>query len=138
MNSVILQLAYKYIKLIFVVAAIIALYRGHNYPGGGFIGGLLASLAIIFKGFAYNFSELKKSIKNRPLQFISTGLALAVLSFIPSVISKEPLMKGIWIKPYIPILGELKLGTPLIFDIGVFFVVIGITLLFITSLTNSK
>ena len=47
-------------------------------------------------------------------------------------------MKGTWIKPHIPMLGELKLGTPLVFDIGVFFVVIGITLVFITSLSNDK
>ena len=63
MNSVILQLAHRYIKLIFIVAAIIALYRGHNYPGGGFIGGLLASLAIIFKGYAFSFAELKTNLK---------------------------------------------------------------------------
>lgn len=138
MNSIILQIASRYIKWIFIAIALIALIRGHNDPGGGFIGGLLASLAFIFKGFAYSFYELKQQLKRKPDYLISGGLALVLASFVPSVLNHQQLMKGVWIKPHLPFIGELKLGTPLIFDIGVFFVVIGITFVFMTSLTKDK
>ena len=49
MNAVLLQIATKYVKWILLVFALIALFRGHNYPGGGFIGGLLVGLSVVFQ-----------------------------------------------------------------------------------------
>ena len=138
MNSIILQIAGKYIKWIFILFAIIALLRGHNYPGGGFIGGLLASLAIIFNGFAFTFQDLKNKLNRKPEFLISGGLAIIVLSFLPSVFNKHELMKGMWLKIELPLIGLLKLGTPFLFDIGIFLAVIGVTLVFMTALTNEK
>jgi multicomponent Na+:H+ antiporter subunit B len=136
MNSIILQIAAKHIKWIFILFAIIALLRGHNYPGGGFIAGLLASLAIIFYGFAYTFKKLKEKLSSKPEYFISSGLATIIISFLPSILHKEELMKGMWLKIELPLIGLLKLGTPFLFDIGIFLAVIGVTLLFMTSLTK--
>lgn len=136
MNSIILQIAAKYIKALLILFAVIALLRGHNYPGGGFIGGLLAALSVIYYGFAFNVKQVRDKLKIKPDNYMATGLFLVVLSFIPSVLNRLELMQGVWVKLQIPVLGELKLGTPFLFDIGVFLTVIGVTFLFFFSLTK--
>ncbi len=136
MNSIILQIAARHIKALLVLFAIIALLRGHNYPGGGFIGGLLAALSVIYYGFAFNAKQVRDKLKISPTTYIALGLSLVVLSFVPSILNQLELMQGVWLKVQIPILGELKLGTPLLFDIGVFLTVIGVTFLFFFSLTK--
>ena len=137
MNSTLLQIASRYVQWLLFIVAVIVLFRGHNYPGGGFIGGLLAGLAIAYKGFAYTIEEAKESPRISPEFIIGIGLLLIVLSFLPSLFSGESLMKGIWYKLQFGSV-ELKLGSPFIFDIGVFFAVIGVTVLFIFSLNLKK
>ncbi len=136
MNSVILQIAARYIKALLVLFAMIALLRGHNYPGGGFIGGLLAALSVIYYGFAFNVRQVREKLKVNPATYIAIGLFLVVLSFIPSILNQLELMQGVWLKVQIPVLGELKLGTPFLFDMGVFLTVVGVTFLFFFSLTK--
>ena len=138
MNSVILQIASKYLRWILLAFAILALLRGHNAPGGGFIGGLLAGLAIVFRGFAYSIGQVKNELKSRPMIYTGLGLLFILLSFLPGIFSGNELMTGSWVKIPVPMMGDLKLGTPLLFDIGVFFGVIGVTLLFVFSLTKKE
>lgn len=138
MNSVILQIAARYLKWLLLVFAVLALFRGHNYPGGGFIGGLMAGLAIVYEGFAYNAFQVKERLKDGPERYIAGGLFAILLSFIPSLLRGETLMTGVWIKIPVPLGESIKLGTPFLFDIGVFFVVIGVTLIFVFSLTQKQ
>lgn len=138
MNSVILQLAAKYLKWLFIVFAVLALIRGHNSPGGGFIGGLMAGLAIVYNGFAYDTFGIKERLQNLPERLIAGGLFVIVLSFFPSLLLGETIMSGVWLKIPLPLVGELKLGSPFLFDIGVFFTVIGVTLMFVFSLTQKR
>lgn len=138
MNSVILQIASKYLRWILLAFAVLALLRGHNQPGGGFIGGLLAGLAIVFRGFAYSINQVKQELKSKPMIYTGLGLLFILLSFLPGIFAGNELMTGVWLKIPLPLLGELKLGSPLIFDIGVFFGVIGVTLLFVFSLTKKE
>jgi multicomponent Na+:H+ antiporter subunit B len=136
MNSVILQIAAKYLKWLLLVFAVLALFRGHNHPGGGFIGGLMAGLAIVYRGFAYNAFQVKEELKDRPERYIALGLLAILLSFLPSVLMNETLMTGVWGTLPLPFSEGLKLGSPFLFDIGVFFAVIGVTLMFVFSLTQ--
>ncbi len=136
MNSIILQIAARYLKWILLVFAVLALFRGHNHPGGGFIGGLMAGLAIVYRGFAYNAFQVKEELKDRPERYIALGLGIIVFSFIPSLIKGATLMTGLWITLPLPFSEGLKLGTPFLFDVGVFFTVIGVTLMFVFSLTQ--
>lgn len=138
MNSVILQLAAKYLKWLLITFAILALLRGHNQPGGGFIGGLMAGLAMIFEGFASNTEQMKEILRDKPLRLTGAGLLIIFLSFIPSLVTGNIPMTGIWMKIPIPVGGEIKLGTPLLFDAGVFLTVTGVTLLFVLSLTRKN
>jgi multicomponent Na+:H+ antiporter subunit B len=136
MNSVILQIAAKYLKWLLLVFAVLALLRGHNHPGGGFIGGLMAGLAIVYRGFAYNAFQVKEELKDRPERYIAFGLLAILLSFLPSIFMNETLMTGVWGTLPLPFSEGLKLGSPFLFDIGVFFAVIGVTLMFVFSLTQ--
>lgn len=136
MNSEILKIAAQYLRWIFISFAVVALFRGHNHPGGGFIGGLLAGLAIVYRGFAYNAFQVKEKLSDRPEKYIATGLAAILLSFLPSFLLGKPLMTGVWFTLPLPFTDGLKLGTPFLFDTGVFFGVTGVTLMFIFSLTQ--
>jgi len=138
MNSIILQLAAKYLRWLFIIFAVLALIRGHNDPGGGFIGGLLAGLAIVYRGLAYDTFQVKERMQNIPEWFIAGGLFTILLSFAPSLILGNTIMTGIWLKIPLPLVGELKLGSPFLFDIGVFFTVIGVTVMFVFSLTQKR
>ena len=136
MNSVILQIASKYVKWILVFFALIALYRGHNSPGGGFIGGLLVGLSVIFYSFAFNAPKAKNALKIQPEGYIALGLLLILISVLPGFFMKQIFMAGVWISIPIPLLGDIKLGTPFLFDIGVFLAVVGVTLLFFFTLSS--
>ncbi len=136
MNSVILQVASKYVKWLLVVFALIALYRGHNFPGGGFIGGLLVGLSVIFSSLAYDAQRARNSLKIQPEGYIALGLLTIFLSILPGVFLKQYFMAGVWTSIHIPFLGVIKLGTPFLFDIGVFFAVIGVTLMSFFTFSN--
>jgi len=137
MKSVILQIATKYIKWLLVTFALIALLRGHNSPGGGFIGGLLVGLSVVFHSFTYYGAEcVKRSLKIQPEAYIASGLLLILLSTLPGLLLKQSFMAGIWISVPMPLLGDFKIGTPFLFDIGVFMAVIGVTLLFFFTLNS--
>jgi multicomponent Na+:H+ antiporter subunit B len=138
MNSAILQIAQKYVRFLLLVFAVIALLRGHNHPGGGFIAGLLAGLSMVMKGFAYDIEVVARQIKFPPSSYMAFGLMLILASTLPAVFDGVSFMTGYWLQFEIPLLGELKLGTPLAFDTGVFFGVIGITRSFFFSLKRAE
>lgn len=138
MNSVILQIASKYVRWILVIFSIIMLIRGHNLPGGGFIGGMLAGLSLAYKGFAFTPGIIEKELKIKPEIFLIFGLLLIFISLLPGVFIEGTLMQGIWFTIPFPFTEGYKFGTPFLFDTGVYFIVIGVTVLFLFSLTEKK
>lgn len=138
MNSIILQIASKYLKAIFLIFALIALLRGHNDPGGGFIGGLLAALYIVYNSLAFTSSQIEERLNIQPESLMGVGLFCVLLSFLPSVAMGAPLMQGVWLSFELSSIGEIALGTPLLFDIGVFLTVMGVTLMFLFTLSIQK
>lgn len=138
MNSIILQIASKYLRVLLLFFAVFALLRGHNQPGGGFIGGLLAALSIIYTSLAYNVKEVKERLKIQPEAYIALGLLLILISVFIGVLSVNPIMNGEWVSIKLPAMKPLKLGTPLLFDTGVFFAVIGVTLVFFFNMSLKK
>ncbi|MBN2611662.1 MAG: hypothetical protein JXB00_08905 [Bacteroidales bacterium] len=138
MNTVILKIASRYVRGLLIIFAVIALLRGHNFPGGGFIGGLLAGLSVAFKGYTFGIAYLKKHMSIMPEWFIISGLVMILFSAIPAFLNKTGFMTGEWYKITLPLAGELKLGTPLIFDFGIFLAIIGITIIFLFSLTEKE
>jgi multicomponent Na+:H+ antiporter subunit B len=112
-----------------LVLSLIVLYRGHNLPGGGFIGGLMAATAFILVGISDSMERAKQVLRVEPVVLMAWGLATAVLSGVPGLLSGSPFMTGQWLPGFsLPLLGKVHLGTPLVFDVGVYMVVIGFAL----------
>ncbi|MFP4287704.1 MAG: Na+/H+ antiporter subunit B [Bacteroidota bacterium] len=134
MESIILQIASRHLKPLLVVLSLVVLYRGHNEPGGGFIGGLLFGSAYILYAMAFGVEKTRNSIIINPIDLTATGLLLAVLSGLPAVIPGEIFMTGQWTTLFAGSVAEIKLGTPLLFDVGVYLSVAGMLMLLMFSI----
>lgn len=135
MRSEILKIAALHLKPLLLILSLIVLYRGHNEPGGGFVGGLLAGTAFVLHALAFGVEHTKKLHLVKPFFLIALGLLFGILSSLIAVLlGHELFMQGVWIS--IPLMGDgvLKLGTPLLFDIGVYFVVAGMLMLVMLSI----
>ena len=136
MYSLILTTATRYALPLLLIFSIFLLLRGHNAPGGGFVGGLVAAATFAFYAFAYNVEEAQKALRVNPIQLIGAGLLIAVSSAIYPLMLGLPFMTGVWGKTDYPVIGAI--GTPFIFDIGVDLLVIGVVLLIVFSLKESE
>ena len=87
-----------------VLFSIFVLLRGHNEPGGGFIGGLIAVAALSIYGIAFGVETVRRAIVFHPLAIAGAGLMLSTLSGLVSMVFHVPFMTGLWIYPVI--LGE--------------------------------
>ena len=115
--------------------AVFLLLRGHNEPGGGFVGGLFAAIAFVLYALAYTPADAREALAVDPRTLVGTGLLLAAGSgALPLVLGRE-FLAGLWHDVPTP-LGTLHLGTPVFFDIGVFLVVLGVTLTIILALVE--
>lgn len=129
MNNFILAQAARILFPTLVVLSLVVLYRGHNLPGGGFIGGLLAAIAFIVVGIGHTMTHAQRVLRVDPVVLMAWGLATAVISGVPGVLLGQPFMTGQWLPGFtLPLLGKVHLGTPLVFDVGVYLVVVGFTL----------
>jgi multicomponent Na+:H+ antiporter subunit B len=136
MTSLILSTATRYLLPLLLLFSIFLLLRGHNDPGGGFAGGLVAAAAFALYAIANGVAAARRVLSVTPGTLIGGGLLVAVSSGLLPVLLGQPFMTGLWDKRPIPVIG--KLGTPLLFDLGVYLVVIGITLLIIFSLAEEE
>ena len=134
MFSVILSTASRYLLPLLLIFSFFLLLRGHNEPGGGFVGGLVAAAAYALYFIANGIDEAEKLLKAEPVILIAIGLLLAVISAVPSLLAGKNFMSGIWLDIKFPVIG--KLGSPLIFDVGVYLLVLGIALKIIFSLAE--
>ena len=136
MQTTILKAASNFLLPVLLLFSIFILLRGHYLPGGGFIGGLIASSAFVLDAFANGLVNTKSMLKFHPGFLMPLGLTFSFLAAISPFFVGKPLMHALWMKGHIPVIG--KLGTPLIFDIGVYLVVIGAALTIIFTISESK
>ncbi len=134
MASLILSTATRYVLPLLLLFSVFLLVRGHNAPGGGFVGGLVASAAFVLYAFAFRLNRARQSLRVDSRIYIGVGLLIAVSSAAISLFMGLPFMTGLWSEQPIPIFG--KLGTPVVFDIGVYLVVLGVALTIIFSLAD--
>ncbi|MDR6299572.1 Na+/H+ antiporter subunit B [Mesonia maritima] len=136
MKTIILRTASNYLLPILLLFSIFILLRGHYLPGGGFVGGLIASIAFVLHAFANGLKDTKKLLKFHPGYLMPVGLALSFFSgLLPVIGFDEPFMTGLWLHHPLPVIG--KIGTALFFDIGVYLVVQGVTLTIIFTISES-
>ncbi|MBU2927602.1 MULTISPECIES: Na+/H+ antiporter subunit B [Winogradskyella] len=137
MKSIILKTASNYLLPLLLLFSLFILLRGHYLPGGGFVGGLIASIAFVLHAFANGLQTTKHLLRIHPGFLMPIGLSVAFLAGIsPMFLSGLPFMTGIWFPEPISVVGMI--GSALFFDIGVYLVVIGISLTIIFTITESK
>ena len=136
MTSLILSTATRLLLPLFLLFSIFILLRGHNGPGGGFVGGLIAAAAFALHAIAYDVEKTRTLLAIDTRSLIVLGLLLAMSSGMVSLFMGEPFFTGQWVRISFWSIGELDLGTPLFFDIGVYLTVIGVTLTIILSLAE--
>jgi len=136
MTSLILSTAARYLLPLLLLFSLFILVRGHNEPGGGFIGGLIAAAAFALNAIAFDAGTTRRTLRLDPRMLISIGLMIAMVSAIIPLFSGQPFMTGKWFTVYVPGLEELDIGTPLLFDCGVYLLVLGVTLAMILTLAE--
>jgi multicomponent Na+:H+ antiporter subunit B len=124
MRTLIFRTIAPYLSSLMILFSVFVLLRGHNEPGGGFIGGLIAASALAIYGIAFGVSPVRRAIRFHPMALSGFGLLLAAIAGILSIFPRVPFLTGLWVYP--EVFGvELALSTPMLFDIGVYFVVFG-------------
>lgn len=129
MSSQIIQMSARYLKPLLLALSLYVLYRGHNTPGGGFIGGLLAASGYILYMMAFGAKVTLSKMWLKPFNLAALGLLIALVSGFFGPVVGEVFMAGQWFD----FLG-IKLGTPTLFDVGVYFTVIGVMLIIMIAI----
>ncbi len=124
MTTLIFRTIAPVLTALMLLFSVFVLLRGHNEPGGGFIGGLIAASALAVLGIASGVDVVRRAIRFHPLTIAGAGLLLASSAGILSVAFAVPFMTGLWIYPIVAGV-EVPLSTVMLFDIGVYLVVVG-------------
>jgi multisubunit Na+/H+ antiporter MnhB subunit len=123
MPSLILQTATRVLVPIQLAFSLYLLWRGHNEPGGGFIAGLVVSSALGLLALAFSPGAAKRLLRVPPGQLVGAGMLVALFSGAVGILAGDGFLTGQWVAIGVPF--HIKLGTPLLFDAGVYLVVIG-------------
>ncbi|MFN3405591.1 MAG: Na+/H+ antiporter subunit B [Cytophagaceae bacterium] len=134
MKSFILYTATTYLLPILLLFSVYLLFRGHNEPGGGFVGGLVAAAAHALYVIPHGIKKGRKTLPLKPHYIFLAGLSLCLLAGCIGLFTNQTFMKGVFMDVYIPVLE--KPGSPFLFDLGVFMVVEGSILTMIFNLTG--
>ncbi|MDO5679241.1 MAG: monovalent cation/H+ antiporter subunit A [Pelistega sp.] len=128
-------------RLLMPVIAMIAAFfflRGHNYPGGGFVAGVTFAIGIIIHYMISGIHWVEMRSRIRPQNWLSVGLLLAVLTGLLPLAFGLPFLSALAIDLHLPIIGELHLSSVILFDLGVFALVVGATTYMLVALAHQS
>jgi multicomponent Na+:H+ antiporter subunit B len=135
MTSLILRTATRFLMPLLLVFALFLLLRGHNAPGGGFVAGLVLAAAFVLYGIASGTPAARRALLVDPSTLLSVGLLVALASGLFASVRGRPFMTAAWTS-----LGTgpaaVSIGTPLLFDVGVFLAVVGVVLTIVFTLSD--
>ncbi|MBO9123192.1 MULTISPECIES: Na(+)/H(+) antiporter subunit B [unclassified Rhizobium] len=124
MNTLISRTIAPVLTALMLLFSVFVLLRGHNEPGGGFIGGLIAASALAIFGIIRGTGAVRRAIVFHPLSIAGAGLLMSSVAGLISILFAVPFMTGLWIYPEIAGV-EVPLSSVMLFDIGVYLVVVG-------------
>lgn len=136
MSSLILRTTAHLLMALLILFSLFMLLRGHDAPGGGFIGALLAADALTVYMLSFDAAEVLRITRGVPYRLlIGIGLATAAASAVLPMVMGRPLLTGLWIDLQLSRDTEpIHLGTPLLFDLGVYLTVLGAALTLLVEL----
>lgn len=134
-TAVILQMTARPFLALLLAASLFILFRGHDEPGGGFVGGLVAALGFALVALADGVAEAQRLLRVRPLVLVGAGILTVLASGLPGLFLADGYLTHLWLQTDIAGIG-VKAGTTLFFDLGVYVVVLGSVLTFLFGLQH--
>jgi multicomponent Na+:H+ antiporter subunit B len=134
--SLIFRVAVRFLVPLLLLFSVFMMLRGHNLPGGGFVGGLVAASAFVLYALAAGVERAREVLRVEPQTLLGSGLAFAYGAGLLALAFGKPFLTGLWVHLHIPLLGDLHLGSSLLFDLGVMLVVVGTVLLMVFSVED--
>jgi multicomponent Na+:H+ antiporter subunit B len=137
-NDLILQTVTKVAVFVILLFSVAIFFGGHYSPGGGFVGGLMTSAAIVLLLLAYDLKTVAKLLPIDYKMVIATGLLISALTVSGALFFGTPLMTHAYKYFELPILGHTSLHTAVLFDLGVYLVVVGVTMTIIQTIGEDE
>ena len=138
MTSLILRTATRYMFPLLLIFSVYLLLRGHHYPGGGFVGGLSAGAAFALYALAFDVVSARRLLRLEPRTVTALGLALALISGLLGVFGGHAFLTGVWKEVASGTPFQADAGSPLLFDSGVYLVVLGVILTLVFNLGEEQ
>ena len=129
------------VRLLLPLSVLVSIYfflRGHNQPGGGFVAGLVMSVALVLQFIVSGTEWVEEHLRIFPRRWIAVGLLLALATGAGAVAFGYPFLTTHTAHLHLPLLGEVHVPSALFFDIGVFALVLGATMLILTALAHQS
>ncbi|MET9025107.1 Na+/H+ antiporter subunit A [Nocardia sp. NPDC004168] len=133
-RSMVLQITTRLVFPTIMVLSVYFFFSGHNAPGGGFAGGLTAGLALTLRYLAGGRYELGEALPVDAGHILGAGLTLAAGTAVSSLLLGAPPLSSAIIEVSLPVIGHVKVVTALLFDLGVYLIVVGLVLDVLRSL----
>ncbi|MTD31807.1 Na(+)/H(+) antiporter subunit B [Planomicrobium sp. YIM 101495] len=137
-NDVMLQTATKVVTFIILVFAIHIFFAGHYTPGGGFVGGLLTASAVVLLMLAFDIRTVKSILPINYVTMTAIGLILALGTAAASIVFDVPFFTHAYDYFTLPLFGETSLHSAMLFDAGVYLVVVGVTITIIQTIGEDE
>ncbi len=138
LNSVMLSVAARILLPFALLVSVYIFLRGHNLPGGGFIAGLITSVAIVMQYIGGGSVSTSQTLRIEFPKMIGSGVLIAGLTGLGSFIFGSAFLTSTFGHPTLPLIGEVPLASAAAFDLGVFLTVVGATLLTISALSGAS
>ena len=133
-RSLLLEVIVRILFHTIIIVSLYLLFAGHNLPGGGFAGGLVAGMALVMRYVAGGRYELGAAAPADAGRLLGTGMAIAVACAVVPLLFGAPPLKSWFFDMELPIIGHVEFVTSTLFDVGVYLVVIGLVLDVLRSL----
>jgi multicomponent K+:H+ antiporter subunit A len=135
-RSLILTTVTRLVFFIILLFSIYLLLRGHNSPGGGFIAGVMTALGILLQAIAEDLAYVRTLLRVEPRVVAAFGLLTSFTTGLVPVAFGYPFLTSTFGHVQVPVLGEVEIATAMFFDVGVYLVVVGGTLLMMMTLAE--
>lgn len=129
------------VRLLLPMAAMVSAYlllRGHNAPGGGFVGGLVLAIAVILQYMAGGTVWVESRTRIHPSYWMALGLLSAAVAGAGACLASYPFLTALTVHLHLPLIGEVHLSSVLLFDLGVYMLVIGATVLMLIAIAHQS
>lgn len=133
-TSVVLDEADRWLFRVIIVVSLFVLFKGHNAPGGGFAGGLIAGGAFVLRYLAGGALRLRRTLVFRPLAGIGLGLFVAAVTALVPALVGDPALTSSITTLEMPVIGDVKVVSSAFFDVGVYLLVVGVVVQILLAL----